>query len=65
MTKRRKTKLEREAETARSYRDYLQKTGFRTLGDALDFHVGKAAPPRPQGIIELPQSKPEPKGGKR
>ena len=49
----RKTKLQREAEFAKGMADYLTKTGFRTLGDALAFYAGNAAPPRSEGMIEL------------
>jgi hypothetical protein len=53
MTKQRKTKLQREADLAKDVVDYLEKTGFRSLGDAMAFHAGNAAPPRVKGMIEL------------
>ena len=55
MTKTRKTKLQREADDAKAIYDYLTETGFRTLGDALAFYAGNAAPRRIKGIIELPR----------
>ena len=54
MTRRSKTtKLQREAELSKKMAEYLTKTGFRSLGDALAFYAGSAAPPRSEGMIEL------------
>jgi hypothetical protein len=41
-------KLKEEAATARSIADYLAETGFASLGDAMAFYAGGAAPPAPR-----------------
>jgi hypothetical protein len=53
MTRRRKTKAQREAEVAKQMADYLARTGFRSLGAALAFYAGGAALPRSEGMIQL------------
>ncbi len=47
------TKQHREAEVSKEIADDLTRTGFRSLGDALAFYAGSAAPPRSEGMIEL------------
>lgn len=47
------TKLQREADLSKRMAEYLTKTGFRSLGDALAFYAGSAAPPRSEGMIEV------------
>jgi hypothetical protein len=46
-------KLQSEAELSKKMAEYLAKTGFRSLGDALAFYAGCAAPPRSEGMIVL------------
>jgi hypothetical protein len=54
MTRRPTTKKQqREAEVSKEIADYLIRTGFRSLGDALAFYGGSAAPTRSDGIIEV------------
>ena len=47
------TRLQREADLSKRMAEYLAKTGFASLGDALAFYAGSAAPPRSEGMIEV------------
>jgi hypothetical protein len=51
---------EQDAEAAEKLLKYLTETGFPTLGDALAFYAGNAAPPRCEGMIDL-DARPRPK----
>jgi hypothetical protein len=46
-----------DAEAAEELLKYLTETGFPTLGDALAFYAGNAAPPRCEGMIDLDKPK--------
>jgi hypothetical protein len=60
MTRRPKmTRQQREAEVSKEIADYLIRTGFRSLGDALAFYAGSAAPLRSDGMIEVRETKNE------
>ncbi len=55
MKEQRKDKTSHEDSIPKMVAAYLEKTGFRTLGDALSFYAGDAAPGRVKGMIEIPE----------